>query len=184
MRRLASMVNWAKTVALTRLDIRKHNGSSVEDTNCHGHFWVRSKVANWHRWSCQITRLSSVDESHVCGCMTCLRNHGHESPCETRVVGRGSSEFTHPGIMTGELVFVCRKVKKTEPTREQHLLPICSVVQPLLLAKRKNNVFVSSRGRVTKVAPECLQKASVAEQMSWDITTKKTALFEGRTLAR
>ena len=44
--------------------------------------------------------------------------------------------------------------------------------------REKNNVFVSYRGRVTKVAPECLRKASVAEQMSWDITTKEKALFE------
>ena len=29
-----------------------------------------------------------------------------------------------------------------------------------------------------KVAPECLRKASVGEQMSWDITTKEKALFE------
>ena len=39
-------------------------------------------------------------------------------------------------------------------------------------------MFVSYRGRVTKVAPECLRKASVAEQMSWDITTKEKSLFE------
>ena len=39
-------------------------------------------------------------------------------------------------------------------------------------------MFVSYRGRVTKVAPECLRKASVAEQMSSDITTKEQALFE------
>ena len=53
------------------------------------------------------------------------------------------------------------------------------MVQSVWLAKKKkNNVFVSFRGRVTKVAPECLRKASVAEQMSWDITTKDKALFE------
>ena len=38
-------------------------------------------------------------------------------------------------------------------------------------------MFVSYRGGVTKVAPECLGKASVAEQMSWDTTTKEKALF-------
>ena len=42
----------------------------------------------------------------------------------------------------------------------------------IVVGKEKNNVFVSYRGRVTKVAPEFLRKASVAEQMSWDITTK------------
>ena len=36
----------------------------------------------------------------------------------------------------------------------------------------------SYRDRVTKVAPECLRKASVAEQMSWDIVMKEKALFE------
>ena len=39
-------------------------------------------------------------------------------------------------------------------------------------------MFVSYRGRVTKVALDCLRKASVAEQKSWDITTKEKALFE------
>ena len=47
-----------------------------------------------------------------------------------------------------------------------------------VVGKEKNNVFLSYRGRVTKVAPECLRQASVAEQMSWDITTKEKALFE------
>ena len=37
-------------------------------------------------------------------------------------------------------------------------------------------MFVSYR--VTKVAPDCLRKASVAEQMSWDITTREKGLFE------
>ena len=44
-----------------RLDTRPPNGSLVEDTTCLGHFWTRSKAENWHRWSCQIGRLSSVD---------------------------------------------------------------------------------------------------------------------------
>ena len=48
----------------------------------------------------------------------------------------------------------------------------------IVVGKEKNNVFVSYRGFVTKVAPECLRKASVAEQMSWDISTKEKALFE------
>ena len=34
----------------------------------------------------------------------------------------------------------------------------------IVVGRGKNNVFVSSRGRVTKVAPECVRKASVAEQ--------------------
>ena len=43
----------------------------------------------------------------------------------------------------------------------------------IVASEKKHNVFASHRGRVTKVAPECLRKASVAEQMSWDITTKE-----------
>ena len=39
-------------------------------------------------------------------------------------------------------------------------------------------MFVTHGGRVTKVAPECLRKASVAEQERWDITTKEEALSE------
>ena len=94
-------------------------------------------------WSLQDEKqsgeLASLESNvMVVGCRACLRNHGHESPCETRVVGRGSSEFTQPG--GGGPAFA--------------------------VGHEKNNVFVSDRGRVTKVAPECLQ-------MSWDITTKE-----------
>ena len=64
--------------------------------------------------------------------------------------------------MNGELGFVWRKVKRNEPTRGLHLLPIGGRSSHVV-GKKKNNVFVSYRGRVTKVAPECLRKASVAE---------------------
>ena len=68
------------------------------------------------------------------------------------------------GFVNGELVLcLAESQEKTEPTRGRHLLPIGGVVEPSLLVK-KNNVFVSHRGRVTKVAPECLRKASAAEQ--------------------
>ena len=83
------------------------------------------------------------------------------------------------GTETGELVLVCRKVKKNRTNARTALVahwwygPAIVVVD-----KVQNNVFVSYRGRVTKVAPEFLRKASVAEQMSWDITTKERALFE------
>ena len=68
--------------------------------------------------------------------------------------------------------------EKQKPTRGRHSLPIGGIVLSLWSAKRKTNVFVSYRGRVAKVAPECLRKASVAEQMSWDMTTKEKALLE------
>ena len=48
----------------------------------------------------------------------------------------------------------------------------------IVVGNEKNEVFVSYRGRVTKVAPECLRKASEAVQMSWDISTKEEALFD------
>ena len=75
--------------------------------------------------------------------------------------------------MNCELVYVWRKLKKNKLTRERHSLPIGGTV----VGKEKHK-FVSYRGRVTKVAPECLRKASVAEQMSWHITTKEKTLFE------
>ena len=75
MRRLASMVNWAKNARINSSGYSPAQWSSVEDTSCLGRFWTRSKVENWHRWNCQITRLSSDDECHGC-----IRNHGHESP--------------------------------------------------------------------------------------------------------
>ena len=55
----------------------------------------------------------------------------------------------------------------------RHSLLIGGMVEPIVVGKEKNNVFVSHLGRVTKVAPECLRKASVAEQMSWDIVRKR-----------
>ena len=78
------------------------------------------------------------------------------------------------GIVTGELVFVWRKSRKTEPTRGQHRWYGPAIV----VGQEKNHMFVSHRGRVTKVALGCLRKASVAEQMIWDITTKEKGLFE------
>ena len=95
--------------------------------------------------------------------------------------------------MTGELVFVRRKLKKNKTNARTALVTHRWYGPAIVLGREKNNVFVSYLGRVTKVAPECLRKASVAEQKSWDITTKEKALFEtalekenlvGRTLAR
>ena len=148
-----SFVNWAKTPALSRLNFRQPKGSSVEKTNCQGHFWMRSKVANWHRWSCQITRLSLVDECHGCGLQ--------DVPSKTMDTShrvRGSSEFTHPGIVTGELVFVWRKVKKNRTDARTALVTYRCYGPAIVAGKERNNVFVSCRGRVTKVAPGCLRK--------------------------
>ena len=50
------------------------------------------------------------------------------------------------------------------------------VLQSWLVAS--DDVFVSLRCRVTKVAPESFREANVGEQMSWDIMTKEKTLFE------
>ena len=49
---------------------------------------------------------------------------------------------------------------------------------PAIVVGKEKHKFVSYRGRVTKVASECFRKSSVAEQMSWHITTKEKTLFE------
>ena len=82
------------------------------------------------------------------------------------------------GVVTGELVFVWRKVKKNRTDARTALVTHRWYGPGIVLGKEKNNVFVSYGGRVTKVAPECLRNARVAEQMSWDITTKEKALFD------
>ena len=82
------------------------------------------------------------------------------------------------GIVTGELVNVWRKVKKNTTDARTALVTHRWHGPASVVGKENNNVFVSYLGRLTKVAPECLQKASVAEQMSWDITTKEKTLFE------
>ena len=83
--------------------------------------------------------------------------------------------------MNGELVSVWRKVKK-KPNRSADCTCYQSVVwSSIVVGKEKNNVFISYRDRVTKVAPECFRKASgVAEQITWDISTRKKALCVNR----
>ena len=48
----------------------------------------------------------------------------------------------------------------------------------IVVGREKHNAFVSYRGRVTRVAPECVRKASVAEQTSWETTTQEKTLCE------
>ena len=93
------------------------------------------------------------------------------------LAGVRASSHTH-WIVNGELVCVWRKVKKNRTDARTALVTHRWYGPASVVGKEKNNAFVSYRGRVTKVAPECLRKASVAEQMSWDITTKVKALFE------
>ena len=85
--------------------------------------------------------------------------------------------------MNGELVCVWRKVKKNRTDARTALVTHRWYGPATVVDNDKNHVFVSYRGRVTKVAPECLRKASVAEQMSWDITTSEMALEEEENLS-
>ena len=80
--------------------------------------------------------------------------------------------------MNGDLVYVWRKVKRNTTNARTALVTHWWYCPAIVVGKEKNNVFVSYRGRVAKVAPECLRKASVAEQMSEDMTTKERALLE------
>ena len=82
------------------------------------------------------------------------------------------------GIVNGELVYLWRKAKKNRTDARTAHVTHRWYGPAIVVGKEKDSVLVSYRGRVTKVAPEFLRKASVAEQMSWDITTKETALFE------
>ena len=119
-----------------------------------------------------------VDECHGCG----RQRRAFETMDTSHRVRRAllagvrASSHTHR-IVTGELVFVWRRVMKNR-TDARTALVTHRWYGPAIVGTEKNNVFVSYRGRVTKVAPKCLLKASVAEQMSWDITTKEKALFE------
>ena len=88
-----------------------------------------------------------------------------------------ASAHTH-GTANGELVYVWRKVKKNQTDPRTALVTHRWYGPAIVVGKEKNSAFVSSRGRATKVAPECLRKASVAEQMSWDISTKEKAFFQ------
>ena len=94
-----------------------------------------------------------------------------------RLAGVRANAHTQ-GIVNGELVYVWRKVKKNRTDARTALGTHRWYSPAMVLGKEMNNVFVSHRGRVTKIAPECLGKVSVAEQMSWDMTTKEKALFE------
>ena len=58
MRRLASMVNWAKNARINS------SGYSPAQWAIGRELWTKNRVENW---SCQITHLSWVDECHGCG---------------------------------------------------------------------------------------------------------------------
>ena len=80
--------------------------------------------------------------------------------------------------MNGEPVYCLAKGQEKQNRRADGTRYPSWYSPAMVLGKEMNNVFVSHRDRVTKIAPECLGKVSVAEQMSWDMTTKEKALFE------
>ena len=57
--------------------------------------------------------------------------------------------------MGGELVCVWRKVEKNRTNARTALFTHRWHGPATVVGKEKNSVFVSYRGRVTKVAPEC-----------------------------
>ena len=62
------------------------------------------------------------------------------------------------GIVNGELAYVWRRVKKNRTDARTALVTHRWYGPAIVVGKEKNSVFVSYRGRVTKVAPECLRK--------------------------
>ena len=132
----------------TRLDTPLPKGSSVEDTSCLGRFWTRSRAANWHRWSCQITRRSSARRAFE------TMDTSHRLRRSLLAVVRASSHTQ--GIVNGELVYVWRKVKKNRTVARTALVIHQWYGPASVVGKEKNTVFVSYRGHVTPVAPDCL----------------------------
>ena len=156
----------------TRLDTRPPNWSSVEDTSC---LWSLLDV----KQSGELATLELPDHSPEFGRrMSWLwaARRAFETMDTSHRLRRaqlaGVRASAHKqGIVNGELVYVWRKVKKNQTDARTALVTHRWYGPAIVVGKEKNNVFVSYRGRVTKVAPECLRKASVAEQMSSDITT-------------
>ena len=179
MRRLASMVNWAKN---TRI-------------NSSGYSTAKWVIGRGYKlpWSLldekQIGDLASLDlpdHSPELG-RRMSRLWAARRAFETmdtshrlrRALLAGVRASGHiQGIVNGEMVYVWRKAKTNRTDARTALVTHRWYGPAIVVGKEKNSVFVSYRGRVTKVAPECLRKVSVVEQISWDITTKEKTLFE------
>ena len=131
------------------------------------------------RWSCQITRLSRRMSS------LWAARRAFETIDTSHRVRRALLARVHTKrIVTGELFFVWRKFKKNRTDARTALVTHRWCGPAIVDGKEKKNVFVSYRGRVTKVAPEFLRKASVAEQMSWDITKPCSERHSSRKTSR
>ena len=76
------------------------------------------KIANWQRWSCQITRLSSVDECHGCAL--------HDVPskawtpvtvCDEHCWPVFELVLTPKGLVNGEVVYVLAEGQQKQNRR-------------------------------------------------------------------
>ena len=186
MRRLASKVNWAKNARI--------NSSGYSPAQ-----WVigRGYKLPWslldEKQSGELASLQLTDQSPEFGRrMSWLwaARRAFEtmdtSHCLRRALLAGVRASAHTQeIVNGELVYVLRKVKKNRTDARTAFVTHQWYGPAIVVGKEKNNVFVSYRGRVTKVAPECLRKGSVAEKMSWALRRERKPCrsIQGKAMA-
>ena len=168
MRRLASMLDWAKNARI--------NSSGVIGRGCNLPWSLLDE-----KQSGELASLVFLDQSPEFGrrmswlwaARRALETMDTRHRVRRAFLAEVRASSYNQGIETGEKwFFVWRKVKKNRTDARTALVTHRWHGPAIVVGKEKNNVFVSYHGRLTKVAPECLRKASVAEQMSWDITTK------------
>ena len=159
MRRLASMGELGKkTLALTRLDIRQPTGSSIEDTNCHGHCWMRSV-------SGELASLELPDHSLEFGRRNVMVVVAFETMDTSHRLRRallaGVRESSHTqGVVTGELFFSWAKSQEEQNRRADSTCYPSVVCGPAtVVGKEKNNLFCvlswSSDECCTGMLPKC-----------------------------
>ena len=179
MRRLASMANWAKNAR------NNSSGYSPAQWVCGRGYKLPWSILN-EKQSGELASLELPDHSPEFGrrmsWLWAARRAFETMDISHRLrraslTGVRASAHT-PGIVNGVLVHVWRKVNRNKTDVRTALVTHRRYGPAIVIGKEKHNVFVSYCGRVTKVAQEFFQKASVAEQMSWDITTKKKSFFE------
>ena len=109
-------------------------------------------------------------------CETSLRNHGQESSFASSTVGMSETDTAGPRIASRRYlghVWRMRHSKDPMIALATHLwLPTHYLC---VMGEQKT---CSCRDRVTNVAHECLRNASVAEQISFDVTVEEMWLFE------
>ena len=139
---------------------------------------MNSKVANWRHWSCQITHLSDVDEvlwlwAAFRAFETMDSSHGLRRALPASVRASAHTQ----GIVNSDLEYVWRQV-----TRNNIDVRTALVTNWYCGRQEENNVVVSCRGRVTKVAAECIPRRKRIHCSS--IRLMKKNLFMERTLER